>query len=572
MTNPELDWQISSGFDDPDSIAPNNLGWTRDPSKGYSKVGSAKVIADGKMHALAGNKISVVTGQQLNLSARCQYVNLSGTGTPLQLWVRFNNGQDVMISFVSANSGTSSGWVHISGSVTVPVNATLAWTRVIVDKSATAGTIWWDEIPDRKGSTALARSWVDSLDGMLDSIANLFNWPGAVDLLGGDPTQAWEQAVDQFLGPLRVFVSFEFWDNLSTLWDTFFNFCFGQATQAALTNAWNTVLGDFDIPPPANMAAVIPNALNNWSVQIAQATVSGLDDINMWLRNIIEDATIVFGDGLHWTYALGNVNDAVDRIWTTAGTGYGKRTWYAAWNRLMQALGWAKSAAPSAVQPNDIGAKFVETDSAVGTAQATGQAIADGIHQAINHDTATGTDKTVAAVKGNLTAIPPKNITTHDYAIITFEDVSFTLPDGSAVYLPYGDITNAQAAGDSIGASATKGLWLAEPGLYAMEIIATISSNAGLSASASLMPLLIWGDTAPPSSGTWTGSHTLPCGTSVTITDQNITYSMCGSHLYVRTDTGNRYFLPGVTFDDSSATSSYTTIHALIMTAVKISS
>lgn len=209
--------------------------------------------------------------------------------------------------------------------------------------------------------------------------------------------------------------------------------------------------------------------------------------------------------------------------------------------------------------------------STANTASTGVQGVADGIHQAINGDTATGTAKTAAAVKANLIAIPPKNITAQDYGVLAFGANAYGIPANASIYLPTTKITAAQYSGISIGASTSQGLWLAEPGLYSIETIATFTANAGLSFNGSFTPTLVYGDTAPPTSGTWTDSHALPVGTSATAVDQSVTYCICGNNTYVRTDVGNRYFLPGVLFSNSNSTTATLNLSALAMVVVKLS-
>ncbi|ORA77174.1 hypothetical protein BST28_18820 [Mycolicibacter kumamotonensis] len=200
------------------------------------------------------------------------------------------------------------------------------------------------------------------------------------------------------------------------------------------------------------------------------------------------------------------------------------------------------------------------------------QAIADGINQAITGTTDTGSAKTAAAIKANLTAIPPKNITAHDYTGIAFDTYTFSLAPNASTFIPPSKITTFFVNGESMGASATQGIWLKEPGLYDFEVTAAFTASAGLAGNCVITPLLIRNSTPPPSTGTWTGSSTTPCGTCVTVVNSSVRNWAVGKHIYQRTDPGNLYFLPGFTFDNASTSNGSISLQALIVVATKISS
>lgn len=228
--------------------------------------------------------------------------------------------------------------------------------------------------------------------------------------------------------------------------------------------------------------------------------------------------------------------------------------------------GDAVSTAVQTVNSTATGANATASGAASGV-----QRVADGIHQAINGDTSTGTPTTIAAVSGNLTAIPPKNLTAQDYGVLAFSASTFSIPASGSTYIPATYITTASSNGSSIGASTSNGLWLAQTGIYSIQTISSFTASAGLSFNGAFTPTLVYGDTIPPTSGTWTGSSTLPCGTSATAVDQATTYWICGNNTYVRSATGNRYFLPGVLFSNSTGTTATLHLGALAMVVVRLS-
>lgn len=565
LVNILQDFQIGSGFDSADVVAiSETAGWSYDDSVGRMAPGSFKCPANGTLQAAHGNWVSVTPGETINPEAYVLWSGLVGTGTVAELQLTTNSADPTkryitMATLVSP--GASGTWTRLAGSLVVPDGVTQVKARFVVTAAATAGIFWWDDAPNHKGQNLLPQDWIENLTSDLQdlwddmALAGQGQWndlladlglsdiPGLADWLNDTSAKA-IAAQSEF----NLFLTTGDWSHLM-----------------------NSLFGSSSASPGSTInQSAVPT--------LPQSKVTGVTDINTWLRNIIEDATIVFGDGLHLTYALGSPSDAVDRIWTTPGIGYNKRTYYAAWNRLMQALGWAKSTSAPSVQANDVGGALNTTNLAVGTAQATAngantgvQAIADGINQAITGTTATGSDKTAAAVKANLTAIPPKNITAQDYGVITFQGQTFTMPPGASIFLPPNIVTQAQANGDSIGANTTQGLWLAKPGLYAIQTICTFTATAGFALNGAVTPTLVYGDTLPPNSGTWTGSLTLPIGTSATIVDSSTTYTICGDNNYVRTDTGNRWFLPGVRFTSSGSTSGKFNLGALAMIVVKLS-
>ena len=210
------------------------------------------------------------------------------------------------------------------------------------------------------------------------------------------------------------------------------------------------------------------------------------------------------------------------------------------------------------------------------TANTDVQAIADGINQAITGTVATGSAKTTAAIKANLIAIPPENITSHDYAGVAY-DISPTntytasLSENSPVFIPISRIGTVFANGSSIGASASNGIWTDEPGLYEFEIAALFTANAGVASNCTITPLLIRGSTAPPSSGSWTGAVSVPCGTCATVVNSAVRHWIVGKHLVQQVDSTSRYFLPGFVFYNGTTFDGGIVLQALTLSAAKLS-
>ena len=177
---------LSQGeFESLATIAPGN-GWTYDEDENHSgKGGSAKVTANGTLLQLFSNQeIKVGEGDKLTVSTWIKTSGYTGSGTPIELsLVPFvGTTQQSTVSIAVRTSSTS--WVQMSNAspYVIPAGVTSVRVRLAVTASATAGTIWFDDIALTK-TGLLGQNLVDYL---LDAWNKI--WDGAFNINPLTPT------------------------------------------------------------------------------------------------------------------------------------------------------------------------------------------------------------------------------------------------------------------------------------------------------------------------------------------------------------------------------------------------
>jgi hypothetical protein len=163
LTNEQTDYQTDSGFDDPASVElGDDPAWSRDAGVGRTAPGSLKLVADGSFHSVRGNNVPVAEDNQVNLSVWVKWENLTGSGLPIQLRLRLDDGTEETLASIP-NLTVSSDWVQLQGSKVIDIGITNAWTRLVVTETAATGTIWFDDAPDVKTLTLISMEWVRGL-------------------------------------------------------------------------------------------------------------------------------------------------------------------------------------------------------------------------------------------------------------------------------------------------------------------------------------------------------------------------------------------------------------------------
>lgn len=157
--------------------------WLWDGTEGQMGLGSAKTTATGSVRKLTSNIIPVTSGQKFSLSAWTKWTGLSATGSPISLMLEVFNaaGEVIATPIIAAISspGASSSWTQLTGTYTVPANAASVVTRLNVSETATAGTVWFDNISAKKtnliGISLIAdangNGLPDIIDGLVDGTA-----------------------------------------------------------------------------------------------------------------------------------------------------------------------------------------------------------------------------------------------------------------------------------------------------------------------------------------------------------------------------------------------------------------
>lgn len=166
--------------------------WVIDTSttRSVDGTGAARIIADGNIHALNSGEnpsdaIQVMSGQDIEVSIWVKHQSYSGSGIPVVLqicpFVDGVRGEPVEIAnYVPAQSTTEWPGKEIKGTYTVPEGVSKIQTRLMVMKTAVAGTFWFDDgFLSRK--PLIKTRWIPGFD---DSLQEGFSrWQLLLDTL-----------------------------------------------------------------------------------------------------------------------------------------------------------------------------------------------------------------------------------------------------------------------------------------------------------------------------------------------------------------------------------------------------
>ncbi|WP_044109859.1 hypothetical protein [Mycobacterium canetti] len=176
------DLQIDSGFENAQSIGEGSPAWAPEDDDqawawdlvGQTVSGSAKITADGTSHALLGTLIPTVEGQVFNGETWVLWENLTVEPGPAPIRLQLLTDTEAVIEIASIVSpGASGGWTKLAGSWTVTAGVSTVRTRLLLDETATAGQVWWDNTPIRRANV-LKQSLIQDLEDILFSIADKF--------------------------------------------------------------------------------------------------------------------------------------------------------------------------------------------------------------------------------------------------------------------------------------------------------------------------------------------------------------------------------------------------------------
>jgi hypothetical protein len=226
--------------------------------------GSAKTVADGHRKALRSNPIDTIEDKSLTLSVEVLAAGLAGTGEPVQLFA-VPDGRTPELLDSAWPAGGDSGWRGAPNGATSALlsgsydgDAASVRMRIVVDESATAGTVYFDHAKAFIVGGWLERTWTQISD-IFDAFANAttqtdfeaaFNL--VLDLLSLPHQDSfWSWFADSFLGPLGVFVDQQFWDDVGAFFDTGFRWLTGLGPSwADVTDAFNTAASRLHFSPP----------------------------------------------------------------------------------------------------------------------------------------------------------------------------------------------------------------------------------------------------------------------------------------------------------------------------------
>lgn len=178
------------------SISMDGSGiWTWDATDGHSSNGCATTTANSTLKALLSNAVDVQEGQELDPSVWAKTVSYTGTSTPIRLAVRtYLDGAQVSTANVQSVAGSGlTSWTQLSGTYTVPAGVDQVRIRLVVDTTATGGTVKFDDATLTKPG-----------NGPFDGILDLFGLGGFDDLFGVDVEDIWSTIITTIFNPLGL--------------------------------------------------------------------------------------------------------------------------------------------------------------------------------------------------------------------------------------------------------------------------------------------------------------------------------------------------------------------------------
>ena len=163
-------------------------GWSWDDTQNRSgDGGSAKAVCDGTTRMLYSTQsIPVAEDQVIETSCFIRTSGYSGGGTAIQMALIPFSGNTALPAIVTAARGGSTSWVEMEGSpYTVPNNVTSVRLFLRVTSSATAGTVWWDDVSLKK-TGKMAQGLVASLINAWEGIWNGVFGSGGIGKIWSD--------------------------------------------------------------------------------------------------------------------------------------------------------------------------------------------------------------------------------------------------------------------------------------------------------------------------------------------------------------------------------------------------
>lgn len=141
IPNPNFDFNLNNW-------TPNAAGWSHDAGQGATRLGAAKITADGGAHSLVTQAFGVNHFQIFPLSVSVKAANVVSTGADVQLYGQFfDDDNNPTQTFVIASLGPNGmlPWTRLSGKlIAIPPNTKCA-LGLYVGPGVTSGQVWFDD-------------------------------------------------------------------------------------------------------------------------------------------------------------------------------------------------------------------------------------------------------------------------------------------------------------------------------------------------------------------------------------------------------------------------------------------
>lgn len=213
---------LSNGaFSDATAILDSEGKWVVDNTVFRTAAGSARTSADGTIRELlSADLIPVKAGQKLDVSGFVKYSGLTASAGAVQLGLTaYGPDKETVVSrpqiaALGALSNASANWSPgaMSGTYTTPqTGVSYVRVRLTITESATAGTIWFDDLVAHVGGNLLSIDWIDGLAQQLLDFANglgaalqdianrltMATWQAFLDAVKGGPGGLVDHIVDK---------------------------------------------------------------------------------------------------------------------------------------------------------------------------------------------------------------------------------------------------------------------------------------------------------------------------------------------------------------------------------------
>ncbi|QRI45285.1 minor tail protein [Gordonia phage Ennea] len=161
----------NGSFEGPDSLVGDEV-WEWDGTEGHTTPGSARTTADGTRKVLLSNAVAATPEQKFNIAGWVKWAGLTAGPAALRVSAVAYNNTAVVNEAVVVNAdspGASSNWIEFTGVYQVPAGATSVRVQVEIGASASAGTVWWDDIKVSKYGSLPQRF----IGGLIDALGDL---------------------------------------------------------------------------------------------------------------------------------------------------------------------------------------------------------------------------------------------------------------------------------------------------------------------------------------------------------------------------------------------------------------
>ncbi|UTN93217.1 minor tail protein [Mycobacterium Phage Sunflower1121] len=193
-------------FDSASSVIDPSGKWVFDSAVGKLSPGSARTTADGTIKDLLSlDLIALTPGHVLDVAGAIKWSGLVASGTPIEVGlVTYSDAKGTqmvgrpLIARPTGQTGTVN-WQDVSGQYTVPESGVKsARVRVTVLQTATAGSVWFDEV-DAYKTNLMPLRLVEGLSARLADLLGIDVWQEFLNAAKGGPGGAISDLINRIV-------------------------------------------------------------------------------------------------------------------------------------------------------------------------------------------------------------------------------------------------------------------------------------------------------------------------------------------------------------------------------------